>query len=102
MKVVTVVLPMSILEHPVLKLVVRLEVRKILEDSGRVLAVFQGHNHVNDHKVIGGVHYVTLAALIEGALAKGNNAWSVLEVYPGGVLKVDGFHHQEDYSLAAD
>jgi len=78
------------------------KVRKILEDSGRVLAVFQGHNHVNDHKVIGGVHYVTLAALIEGALAKGNNAWSVLEVYPGGVLKVDGFHHQEDYSLAAD
>ena len=76
--------------------------RKILEDSGRVLAVFQGHNHVNDHKVIGGVHYVTLAALIEGALSKGNNAWSVLEVYPGGVLKVDGFHHQEDYSLAAD
>ncbi|MEC9351958.1 MAG: alkaline phosphatase [Planctomycetota bacterium] len=78
------------------------KVRKILEDSSRVLAVFQGHNHVNDHKLIGGVHYVTLAALIEGAAAKGNNAWSVLEVYPGGVLKLDGFHHQEDYSLAAD
>ncbi len=76
------------------------KVRKILEESGRVLAVFQGHNHVNDHKVIGGVHYVTLAALIEGALSGGNNAWSVLEVYPGGVLKVDGFHHQSDYSLA--
>ena len=78
------------------------KVRKILEDSSRVLAVFQGHNHVNDHKLIGGVHYVTLAALIEGAAAKGNNAWSVLEVYPGGVLKLDGFHHQKDYSLAAD
>ena len=78
------------------------EVRKILEGSGRVLAVFQGHNHVNDHKLIGGVHYVTLAALIEGALAEGNTAWSVLEVYAGGLLKLDGFHHQEDYSLAAD
>ena len=78
------------------------KVRKILEDSGRVLAVFQGHNHVNDHKLIGGVHYLTLAALIEGAHAGGNNAWSVLEVYPGGVLKLDGFHHQVDYSLPAD
>ena len=75
------------------------KVRKILEDSGKVLAVFQGHNHVNDHKVIGSVHYVTLAALIEGAFSKGNNAWSVLEAYPDGVLKVDGFHHQSDYSL---
>ena len=75
------------------------KVRKILEEDGEVLAVFQGHNHVNDHKVIGSVHYVTLAALIEGPFSKGNNAWSVLEAYPGGVLKVDGFHHQGDYSL---
>ena len=76
------------------------KVREILEGSGRVLAVFQGHNHVNDHKVIGSVHYVTLAALIEGALSKGNNAWSVLEAHPEGVLKIDGFHQQSDYSLA--
>ena len=75
------------------------KVRKILEEDGEVLAVFQGHNHVNDHKVIGSVHYVTLAALIEGPFSKGNNAWSVLEAHPGGVLKVDGFHHQGDYSL---
>jgi len=74
-------------------------VRKILEDSGQVLAVFQGHNHVNDHKVIGSVHYVTLAALIEGAFSKGNNAWGVLEAHRGGVLKIDGFHKQADYSL---
>lgn len=78
------------------------KVRKILEDSGRVLAVFQGHNHVNDHKVIGEVHYVTLAALIEGPFSDGNNAWSVLEVHAGGVLKIDGFHHQVDYNLPAD
>jgi len=46
------------------------------------------------------VHYVTLAALIEGAFSKGNNAWGVLEAHPEGVLKIDGFHQQSDYSLA--
>jgi alkaline phosphatase len=75
------------------------KVRKIFEESGRVLAVFQGHNHVNDHKTIASVHYVTLAALIEGAFSKKNNAWSVLEVHPDGALKLDGFHHQSDYQI---
>ena len=42
----------------------------------------------------------TLAALIEGAHSKGNNAWSVLEAHPEGVLKIDGFHQQSDYRLA--
>ncbi|MCA9428173.1 MAG: metallophosphoesterase [Candidatus Omnitrophica bacterium] len=73
------------------------EVRKILEDSGKVLAVFQGHNHINEHKEIGGIHYVTLAALIEGS-GKQNNAYSILDVYPDR-LEVSGFRNQVDYSL---
>jgi 3',5'-cyclic AMP phosphodiesterase CpdA len=43
------------------------EVRKALEGSGRVLAVFQGHSHKNDYKELGGVHYCTLVAMIEGS-----------------------------------
>ena len=35
------------------------EVRKVLEGSGKVLAVFQGHSHKNDYKEIGGIHYCT-------------------------------------------
>ena len=31
--------------------------RKIFEDAGNVLAVFQGHSHKNDHKIINGIHY---------------------------------------------
>lgn len=36
------------------------DVRKILEASSSVLAVFQGHSHKNDLKEIGGIHYCTL------------------------------------------
>lgn len=36
------------------------EVRKILEESGRVLAVFQGQSHRNENQQIGGIHYCTL------------------------------------------
>ena len=43
------------------------DVRKILEDSKRVLAVFQGHSHQNDLKEIGGIHYCTLVAMVEGS-----------------------------------
>ena len=33
------------------------EVRKILEDSGKVLAVLQGHYHWGNYQEIGGLHY---------------------------------------------
>jgi alkaline phosphatase len=32
------------------------QIRKVLEVSGKVLAVFQGHSHKNDLKDIGGIH----------------------------------------------
>ncbi len=77
-------------------------VRKILEESKNVLAVFQGHNHVNEHRLIGGIHYITLAAMIEGpAKKKGGNAYAVLACHAGGVLEVDGFDAQKDWSLPA-
>jgi alkaline phosphatase len=71
-------------------------VRQVLEDSGKVLAVFQGHNHINDHKVIGGIHYVTLVAMVEGSGAK-NNGYSSMDVFEDGSLRVTGFRKQNDY-----
>lgn len=75
------------------------EVRSILEQSGRVLAVFQGHNHVNDHKELNGIHYCTLAAVIEGS-GPAHNAYAFLDVFPDRSLKVTGFHQQAHYDLA--
>lgn len=74
-------------------------VRQILEDSGEVAAVFQGHNHVNEHKIINGVHYVTINAVIEGP-APENNAFSILEYSPSGqAIRVEGFYNQANYNL---
>jgi len=72
------------------------EVREILETTGRVLAVFQGHSHQNDHLEIGGIHYVTLRAMVEGG-EPGNNGYSMLEIFPGGVIKLTGGALQESY-----
>jgi predicted phosphodiesterase len=55
-------------------------VRKILEESGKVLAVFQGHSHKNELQEIGGIHYCTLVAMVEGAGTE-NNAYSVMNLF---------------------
>jgi predicted MPP superfamily phosphohydrolase len=74
------------------------EVRKILEASEKVLAVFHGHNHVNDHNEVNGIHYCTLEAAIDGSGAE-NNAYGLLDVFEGGLLRVEGFREQSDHSL---
>ncbi len=43
----------------------RRRVREVLEKSGRVRAVFNGHAHWNYVSVIGGIAYVTVQSLIE-------------------------------------
>ena len=73
------------------------EVRKVLEDSQKVLAVFQGHSHKNDHKEIGGVHYCTLVAMVEGSGVE-SNGYSVLSLTGNGTLQVSGFRKQKKYT----
>ena len=72
------------------------EVRKIFEESGKVLAVFQGHSHQNDLKDIGGIHYCTLVAMVEGSGAE-NNGYSVMEIAPDGTIRLTGFRKQKGY-----
>jgi len=71
-------------------------VRKIFEDSGKVLAVFQGHSHQNDLKEIGGIHYCTLVAMVEGSGVE-NNGYSVLDIAPDGTIRLTGFRKQKAY-----
>jgi hypothetical protein len=66
------------------------EVRGILEKSGTVLAVFQGHDHPGDHRRLGGIHYYTLKAVVEGA-GEENNAYATVEVHPNLDLTVTGY-----------
>jgi len=76
------------------------DVRKRLEASGKVLAVFQGHNHINDLKEINGIHYCTLAAMVEGPVA-GNNAYGLMDLRADGSIRVDGFGQQQDKRISA-
>lgn len=72
------------------------DVRRILESSGRVLAVFQGHSHQNDLQELNGIHYVTLVAMVEGSGAE-NNGYSLLEIEANGTLHLTGFRRQKSY-----
>jgi predicted phosphodiesterase len=72
------------------------EVRRILESSGKARAVFQGHSHRNDHREINGIHYCTVAAMVEGSGPE-NSAYSVLSVHEEGTLELKGFRKQANY-----
>ena len=74
-----------------------LDVRRIFEQSGKILTVFQGHSHQNDLKDIGGIHYCTLVAMVEGSGAE-NNGYSVMNIAPDGTIQLTGFRKQIDYS----
>ena len=74
------------------------EVRKLLESSGNVLAVFQGHSHQNDLKIIGGIHYCTLVAMVEGS-GEANNGYSVMEIESNGTIRPNWFPKAEELQL---
>ncbi|MEX0819436.1 MAG: alkaline phosphatase [Pirellulaceae bacterium] len=72
------------------------QVRQVLEGSGKVLAVFQGHSHKNDHHHIGGIHYCTLVAMVEGSGIE-NNGYATLDLFPGNVIRIAGYRKQSGY-----
>lgn len=67
------------------------EVRRILETSGRVLAVFQGHHHEGAYSCINAIHYYTLPAMVEGS-GEGNNSYAIVEVHANRSVTVTGYH----------
>jgi alkaline phosphatase len=70
----------------------------MLEKSGRVQVVFQGHSHENDRSDINGITYLTMAAVIEKPDPDGG-AHSVVEIGRGRIT-VSGFLRQAPYELA--
>jgi len=71
------------------------EVRKILEASGNVSAVFCGHSHQNHYVQIGGIHYCTLRAMVDGAGVE-NSGYALVNLFKDGSIRVDGFRYQAD------
>jgi len=74
------------------------EVRRVLQDSGKVLAVFQGHHHEGSYSQIEGIHYYTLKAVVEGQGAE-SNSYAVVEMQRDGGLIVTGHRRAESRGL---
>ncbi|HID76907.1 MAG TPA: alkaline phosphatase [Planctomycetaceae bacterium] len=74
------------------------KVRQILEEAGNVVAVFQGHKHTGGYARIGGIHYVTLRAMVEGP-GRENNAYGVALTPSDGPGRLEGFVRQPDVPL---
>jgi len=66
------------------------EIRNILQESGEVLAVFQGHYHEGKYSNIQGIHYYTLKAMVEGP-GEENNSYAIVEVQPDLSVIVTGY-----------
>lgn len=66
------------------------EVQKILSESGKVVAVFQGHDHLGGVSREDGVLYYTLRAMVAGPRVD-CNSYAEAAVYPSGKVTVIGF-----------
>ena len=93
------------------------EVRKILEDSGKVLAVLSGHDHAGGYANIKGIHYIVMNGNVgvsdqrpwkdtstkEGFDADYDNQFAVLEIYSEDEskyrIRLEGYGRQASYDL---
>jgi len=69
------------------------DVRRLLEASGKVLAVFSGHNHRGAFHRISGIPYFTLRAMVEGPGLE-NNAFALVRVSADGAVHIRGYGKQ--------
>lgn len=69
------------------------KVRKILEKSGKVRLVLQGHSHKNELTMVKDIPYCTLAAMVEGAGVE-NGAYSLLRFLDDGSIRLEGYRRQ--------
>jgi len=77
------------------------EVRQILEQSGNVRCVFQGHVHEERYNLINGIHYCSVNAVVDGDGPE-NSAYTIVDVYKDGSLKLDGFRRATDRKIMID
>jgi len=66
------------------------DIRQILEQSGKITAVFQGHHHEGSYSYIEGIHYYTLKAMVEG-FGQENNSYAIVEILRDQSITVTGY-----------
>jgi len=74
-------------------------VRAILEETGDVVAAFQGRDHGGDYAQIGGIHYVTFAAPI-GRIGGKPPTWACVTLDPESrTIQIVGEGERQDLHL---
>lgn len=71
------------------------QVRRVLEQSGKVLAIFNGHAHRNDRMTVGDIPYFMMQAMTPKTARI--NAHAVVRVYEEGWIFVEGSAYQASY-----
>ena len=72
--------------------------RKLLEESAKVAAVFQGHYHQSNYLNIKGIHYDVLLAMVDFEGLE-NNSFAIIEGFSNGDLQVNGYKRVPDNQL---
>ena len=75
------------------------QVRQILEQSGKVVCVFQGHVHEERYSMINNIHYYSLIAVVDNDGPE-NNSYMIIEIYNDESLEVKGFRRATDLQFA--
>lgn len=66
------------------------EIRKIIADSGRVMACLAGHTHWNEARVVNNVAYITIPSLVENAEGQPHRGWAMMHINPKtSVVQID-------------
>jgi hypothetical protein len=73
------------------------DVRKVLEASGKTLAVFQGHHHAGSYRQLEGIHYYTLRAMVEGSGPE-NSAYAIVDIQADRIV-VEGYRRAVGQTL---
>jgi len=66
------------------------EIREILERSGKVICVFQGHVHKENYRLINTIHYYSVNAVVDNKGIE-NNSYMIVDVFKDKRLVVNGF-----------
>jgi hypothetical protein len=75
----------------------QLDLQRLFAEDGDVVAVFQGHDHNNVHRVLDGIHYVTFEAMVD----QGTPAtWAQITLDPyTRTIVIEGLGAQASYEL---
>lgn len=70
-------------------------VQEIMEASGKVRAVFQGHVHHEHYAEVNGIHYITQLGMVDYEGIE-NNSFAMVELSENGI-KIQGFERTSDW-----